>query len=782
VRNLAIVAVLAIGCGPAQQPPPVAPPEARPVVTAPPPAPSPRDAALAEVQRLVAIADQDPVLKPWTGPYGGVPPWDKLDIALFPRAFEVGMQLSLAETDAIAVNPEPPTFANTLVALEDSGRHQARAETLFQVLNGNLSTPEVQAVTKEWLPKLAAARDKVTFNAKLFARIAAVYAARDQLEPDQKRLAELRYDQFVRAGAKLSKDEQVKVGQINEQLAGLFTEFSKRVLADESSETVLGPKDLDGLPASLRATYAQAAAERKLTGQWAVVNTRSSVDPFLAASTRRDLRQKVWQAFKARGDNGGDNDTHETFAKIVKLRADRARLLGYPTHAAWRMSDTMAHDPAKAMELMMRVWPAAVARVHEEVADMEKVARRDRLKLPFEPWDYLYYAEKVRKAKYDVDENELKPYFELNNMIAASQWMAEKLYGLQFTEITGKVPVFEPSVRVWEVKDGKSGNLVGLFYGDYFARKGKRSGAWTTGYRRREFYDGKQQTPIASNNNNFVRGAPGEPVLISLDDARTLFHEFGHALHGLLSEVSYPGLGNTPRDFVEYPSQVHEMWVLTRPVLDRFAKHYQTGKPMPQALVDKVTRSAKFNQGYETVAYLSSAIVDMELHTRPDGVIDPATVEREILTKIGAPREVPMRHRLPQFTHLFASDAYSAGYYSYLWSEVMDADTREAFEQTGDVFDPATAAKLRKYILASGNSTDRAEAYRQFRGRDPEVTALLKKRGFPTGAAAKPAAANPAAPAAATPAKPAAPAAAKPAAPAAATPAKPAAAPAKPAN
>ncbi|HEX7838375.1 MAG TPA: M3 family metallopeptidase, partial [Kofleriaceae bacterium] len=651
----------------------------------------------------------------------------------FPKAFEIGLALGLAEVDAIAENPEPATFDNTFVPLENAGRYQGRAETLFGVMTGNLSTPEVQAVEKAWSPKIAAARDKITFNDKLFARVTAVYAAREKLDPEKRRLVELRYERLVKAGAKLSATDKAKVGAINQELAGQFTEFNKKVLADENSWIELGPKDLDGLPESLKASYAAAAAERKLEGKWAVVNTRSSVDPFLASSSRRDLREQVWKAFKRRGDNGGDNDTHQTIARIVKLRADRARLLGYPTHAHWRMSDTMAHDPAKATELMMQVWKPAVARVHEEVADMEKIARAGGIKGPFEPWDYLYYAEKVRKAKYNVDENELKPYFELNNMIAASQWMAEQLYGLSFTEITGQVPVFEPSVRVWEVKDKASGSHVGLFYGDYFARKGKRSGAWTEGYRRHEAFTGKVETTITSNNNNFVRGAPGEPVLISLDDARTLFHEFGHSLHALLSEVNYPGLGGTPRDFVEYPSQVHEFWVLSRPILDRFARHYKTGKPMPQALVDKVTRSSKFNQGYTTVEYLSSAIVDMELHIKPDGVIDPETFEHDTLERIGAPREVAMRHRLPQFNHLFASDAYSAGYYSYLWSEVMDADTREAFTAAGDVFAPTVAGKLRKFILAPGNSTDRAEAYRQFRGRDPDVTALLKKRGFPVG-------------------------------------------------
>ena len=735
-----VALTLLTSCGPAPSPVAPAPPPPRAAAAEPPPtppAPSALDAAKAEVARLTALAAQDVLLAPWTGPYGGVPPFDKVTIEAVPHAFEIGLALMLAETDVIAETAEPPTFDNTFVPLEQSGRHLHRLETVFSVLSGNLSTPAVQAVDKEWSPRRAAASDKITFNPRLFARVTAVYQAREQLDPEQRRLVELRYDRFVKAGAKLSPADQAKVGKINEELAGLFAEFNKKVLADENSWIELGPSDLDGLSPSLKATYAAAAAERKLEGKWLVVNTRSSVDPFLAASARRDLREKVWKAFKNRGDNGNDNDTHETIARIVKLRADRAQLLGYASHAHWRMSDTMARDPEKAKALMMQVWPAAVARVAEEVADMEKIARRDGQKGAFEPWDYLYYAEKVRKAKYALDQAELAPYFELNNMIAASQWMAEKLYGLSFTEITGTLPVFEPQVRVWEVKDKASGAHVGLFYGDYFARKGKRSGAWSSGYRGHETFTGALQTPIASNNNNFVQGAPGEPVLISLDDAQTLFHEFGHALHGLLSETRYPGLGGTPRDFVEYPSQVHEQWVLARPILDKFARHYKTGKPMPQALVDKVTRSSKFNQGYTTVEYLSSAIVDMELHTKPDGVIDPETIERDTLEKIGAPRQVAMRHRLPQFNHLFTSDGYSAGYYSYLWSEVMDADTREAFAEAGDVFDPTVAGKLRKYILAPGNATDRASAYRQFRGRDPDVSALLKKRGFPVKPAAR---------------------------------------------
>lgn len=693
------------------------------------------EAAQAEVARLRAQADQNPLLAAWSGPYDGVPPWDRAKSDAIGPAFTLGLQLLMAEIDVIATNPAPPTFATVFVPLQDSGRHQDRAETIFGVMTSSLNTPDVQAVDREWSPKLAAAYDAITFNSALFAKIAAVYAARATagLTPQEQRLVELTYERYVSSGAQLDAAGKAKLGEINQQLATLFTEFSNKVLADEDTWVVLDAKaDLAGLPASLVASYKAAADERKLTGKWVVVNTRSSVDPFLAASTRRDLREKVWKAFKNRGDNGGANDTNATIAKVVALRAERATLLGYATHANWRMATTMAKDPAKAQALMLRVWPAAVARVKQEVADMQAIAKRERMRGAIEPWDYLFYSEKVRKAKYALDQEVLKPYFELNNMTNAAFWMAEQLYGLAFTEISGKVPVFHPDVRVWEVKDKATGKFRGLFYGDYFARAGKRSGAWASGYQGHETFTGVERTAITSNNNNFVKGAPGEPVLISLDDAQTLFHEFGHALHGLLSEVSYPGLATTPRDFVEYPSQVHELWVMTRPVLDKFGLHYQTKQPIPQALLDKVEASKQFNQGYATVEYLSSALVDMALHTAPAANLDPDAFERETLTKLGMPREVAMRHRLPQFLHLFSSDSYSAGYYSYLWSEVMDADTRQAFQEAGNVFDSATAAKLRKFILAPGNATDRAEAYRQFRGRDPDVKALLQKRGFPT--------------------------------------------------
>ncbi|MCA9677058.1 MAG: M3 family metallopeptidase, partial [Myxococcales bacterium] len=670
--------------------------------------------------RLRGVADQIPLLAPWAGPHGGVPPWDQLSAAAFPAAFETALALRQAEIDVIATNPEPPTFANTLAALDDAGRAESRLEALWGVMTSNLNTAEVQAIDAEWSPKLAAARDAITFNPALFARVDAVWQARDAagLTPEQARVAELQHRRLVQAGARLSTADQATLGDINQQLAGLYSDFANKVLADESTWVALGKGDLAGLPASLKAGYKAAAVAHDLPDQWLVMNTRSSVDPFLAASSRRDLRERVWKAFKNRGDNGDGNDTNATIQRIVALRAQRAQLLGYPSHAAWRMADTMAQTPERAQDLMMRVWPAAVAQVHDEVAAMQKLAGK---KVTIEPWDYLFYAEQVRKKKYALDQEALKPYFELDHMIQGAFYMAEQLYGLAFREITGEVPVFHPDVRVWEVSDKASGAFIGLFYGDCYAREGKRSGAWMVPYRAHETFTGTVVTPVVSNNNNFVKAGPGEPVLISLDDASTLFHEFGHAIHYLVSQVNYPTLSDTPSDYVEYPSQVHERWVLSRKVLDRFGTHYQTGKPMPDALIKKVEASAKFNEGYATVEYLSAAIVDMALHTIPDGKIDPDAFERDTLAKIGAPREVAMRHRLPQFLHLFASDEYSAGYYSYLWSDVMAADTGEAFVEAGDDFDPATATKLKEIILAPGNSTDRAEAYRQFRGRDPDV-------------------------------------------------------------
>jgi len=698
-------------------------------------------AARAEVARLTAQADQDPLLKAWTGPHGGLPPWDQARAENIPAAFELGIALQAAEVQAIASNPAAPTFDNTIGALQDAGRHLNRATTVFSVMNSSIADAQIQALNAEWSPRLTAASNRITFNRPLYERIRTLYEQRASLNlsPEQLRLLERTHAQFVRAGAAATPEQQARLGAINEELSGKFAEFSRRLLADENTAIfITRESDLAGLPQNIRDSLRAAAAERGQPNAWAVVNTRSSVDPFLTFAQNRRLREQVWTAFKNRGDNGDANDTNAIIADILRLRAERAQILGYPTHAHYRMDDTMARDPARAEELMMRVWPAAVARVREEVADMQALANRQRARITIEPWDYLYYAEQVRRERYNLDQNELRPYFELNNMIAGAFYMANQLYGLSFNEITGQAPVFHPDVRLFEVTD-RDGSFRGYFYFDAFARPGKRSGAWASAYQVHETFTGQEVTVITSNNNNFVRGAEGQPILISLDDAETLFHEFGHALHALLSEVNYPGLAGTQRDYVEFPSQVHEHWVLTRPILDRFARHYQTGEPMPQELVQRVRNAETFNQGYTTVEYLSAALVDMAMHNRAEAIADADAFERQALAAIGMPREIAMRHRLPQFGHLFTGDSYSAGYYSYLWSEVMDADTWEYFEQSGNVFDPAIAAGMRNIILGEGNSSDRAEAYRRFRGRDPDVNALLRVRGFPTDAGSAPA-------------------------------------------
>ena len=686
-------------------------------------------------QAAAAAAPQaaNPLLAEWTGPYGGVPPWDKVKPELFPAAFEAALAERAADYRRIADDPAAPTFANTFVPMQLAGQRYGRVMTLFGVMTGNMNTPAYQALDHEWSPKFAAASDAITFDAKLFARIEAVYKARAGLDAQQQRLVTRTYDSYVRQGARLNAAQKAQLSAFNQQLASAFSDFSKRLLADENTAILVTDEaQLAGVPDSVKAVAKAAAVERGQTG-WAIVNTRSAVDPVLTFASNRALRETVWRAFTNRGDNGDANDTNAVIAQIVKLRADRAHLLGFKTHADWRMQDTMAKTPAAAMDLMLRVWPAAKARVGEEVRDMQAIADKSGAKITIEPWDYRFYQEQVRKSRYDLDQAQLKPYFELNNIIQGSLYAANRLYGLNFKEITGTVPVFEPNMRVWHVTD-RAGKEVGLFYRDDFARTGKRSGAWANTYRNQRNL-APAQTVLSSNNNNFAKGAKGEPILISLDDAQTLFHEFGHAIHAMLQNVTYPGLAGTPRDFVEYPSQVNEHWLLTRDVLDKYARHYQTGAAMPQALLDKIEASKTFNQGFATTEYLSSAIVDMKLHTVADGIVDPDAFERKTLAEIGMPRQIVMRHRLPQFNHLFSSDSYSAGYYSYLWSETMDADTFAAFEEAGSPWDKATADRFARILLSTGNETDRAEAYRAFRGRDPDVDALLKKRGFPTGAA-----------------------------------------------
>src|SRR6185369_7407314 len=487
--------------------------------------------------------------------------------------------------------------------------------------------------------------------------------------------------------------------------------------------------DLSGLPASLKDAAAQAATSKGKKG-WMIRNTRSSIDPFLTYADKRELREKAWKLFVNRGDNGDARDNNAIITQILQLRAERAKLFDLPTHAHWKLQPMMAKTPENTLKLMEGVWPAAVARVHEEVADMQALADKEGAKIKIEPWDYRYYMEKVRKAKFDLDQNEIKPYLQLEKLREGIFWVAGELFNFNFTPVTN-VPVAHPDIRVWEVTDKTTKKHIGLWYFDPYARAGKRSGAWMNAYRTQERVNG-EITTIVSNNANFVKGKPGEPVLISWDDATTMFHEFGHALHGLNSNVTYPALSGTavPRDYVEFPSQLMEHWLSTPEVLQRFAVHYQTGKPIPQELVEKIKRSGTFNQGFATVEYLSAALVDMKLHLAGDQKIDPDAFERETLEQLGMPKEIVMRHRLPHFLHIFSSDSYSAGYYSYLWSDVLTADAFGAFVEGKGPYDHAVAERLRKYIFSVGNTTDPAEGYRAFRGRDPKIDALMKKRGF----------------------------------------------------
>lgn len=678
----------------------------------------------------------NPLLEAWTGPYGGVPPFDKVKIADFKPAMTAAMAEQLAEIDAIANSKEPPTFKNTIAAMERSGQALDRVSAVYDIWTSNLNSKELEPIETEIEPLRAAHGDKITQNADLFKRIEAVYNTerKKKNNGERGRLAWLYYTNFVRSGAKLAPDQKARLAAINQKLAGLFTKFSQNLLGDEGElfVEITNEADLAGLPQSLRDSAGQAAASKGKKGSWLIRNTRSSVDPFLTYSENRPLREKVWKMFVNRGDNGDARDNNAIITEILQLRAERAKMLGFPTHAHWRLENTMAKTPENAMKLMEGVWPAAIARVKEEVADMQALADKEKAGIKIEPWDYRYYSEKVRKDRYDLDENEIKPYLQLDKIRGAMFWVAGELFNFKFTPVNN-VPVFHPDVVVYEVTDKPSGKHIGLWYFDPYARDGKRSGAWMNEYREQSRMDGRDVATIVSNNSNFVKGKPGEPVLISWDDATTMFHEFGHALHGLSSNVSYPTLSgtNVARDYVEFPSQLLEHWLSTPEVLQKYALHYQTGKPIPQELVDKIKKAGTFNEGFATTEYLASALVDMKLHLAGDKKIDPDRFERETLAALGMPHEIVMRHRTPQFGHVFSSDGYSAGYYSYLWSDVITADAFGAFVEGKGPYDKEVGARLVKYVFSVGNTIDPAEAYRKFRGRDPKVEALMKKRGFP---------------------------------------------------
>ena len=710
-------------CTPTTAPSPVAPTAAASSSAATATTPDPKPTTM-----------DNPLLARWTGNFGGVPPFAAVKVEHFEPALGAAMDLARKDIDAIAKNPEAPTFENTIAKLEDSSRTLNDVGSLFGIWSSSMNDEAFQKVELKMAPILSAFSDEITQNAALFKRIEAVYNSPEKakLTPEQQRLTWLTYTSYVRAGAKLDAAAKKRVAEVNQRLATIYTEFSQNLLADEDTYILLESEgDLAGLPEPFRQGAAAAAEAKGKKGKWAITNTRSSVEPFLEQSTKRELREKVWKAFVSRGDNGDAHDNKSRITEILALRVERAKLLGFPTHAHWRLEDSMAKTPEKAMILMEAVWKPAVLRVHEEVADMQKIADKEGTKIKIAPWDYRHYAEKVRKAKYDLDQNEIKPYLQLEKLREALFFVAGELFGFSFSPLTG-IPVYHPDVTVYEVKDKTSGKHVGLWYFDPYARAGKHSGAWMNAYRNQERFK-TEVTTIVSNNANFVKAKEGEPVLISWEDARTLFHEFGHALHGLASNVSYPSVSGTSvaRDYVEFPSQLLEHWLDTPEVLSKFALHYQTGKPIPDALVAKIRKASKFNSGFATVEYLSSALIDMKLHLAGDVKIDPAKFEKDTLTALGMPGEIVMRHRTPQFAHVFSGDGYSAGYYSYLWADTLTADAFEAFVEGKGPYDKTVADRLRKHVFSVGNTVDPADGYRAFRGKDAGISALMRKRGFP---------------------------------------------------
>lgn len=678
---------------------------------------------------------ENTLLAEFSGPYGGVPAFDKMDLSLIKPALEEGMRLSLEEVDVIANNSEPATFENTIAALERSGSALSRVFTYYGIWSSNKSSPEFRQIQKELAPTLSAYGSKITQNEKLFKRIETVYKSDSYktLTPEQQRITWLRYNSLTRNGATLNAEDKKRYAAINQELATLHTQFASNVLADEENYVVyLTEQQLSGLPDSVISAAAAAAKQRGKPGQYAITNSRSSMDPFLTYSTERALRQEVWENYYSRGNNGDEYDNSELIEKILTLRHERIQLLGYDNYAQWRLEDRMAKTPENAMNLMNKVWPAAIARVKEEVADMQTVADKEGANITIKPWDYRFYAEKVRKEKYALDSDEVKQYLQLDKLRDAMFFVAGELFNFEFKAVQeGSVPVFHPDVKVWEVTDKTSGEHIGLWYLDPFARQGKRSGAWATTYRSHTTFDGKQ-TVLSSNNSNFVKGPEGQPTLISWDDAETYFHEFGHALHFLSANVAYPTSHSGVRDYTEFQSQLLERWLSTDEVINKYLVHYKTGEPIPQSLVEKIKKAATFNQGFKTTEYMASAIMDLLYHTTDPDKIDGENFEQQELAKLGMPSEVVMRHRSTHFGHIFSGEGYSSGYYGYMWAEVLTSDAAEAFAQApGGFYDKDMAEKLVKHLFSIRNAMDPADAYRLFRGRDAQVEALMRDRGFP---------------------------------------------------
>lgn len=680
------------------------------------------------------VMSDNALLAEWTGPYGGTPDFEHASLDDLAAAIREGMAMNLAEIDAITANPEPASFQNTIVAMERSGEPLGRVFTYWGIWSSNNSTEEFRDIRNELTPELSAFNSQVTQNAALFARIRAVYEGDEMasLRPDQQRLVWLTYNSFARNGATLTGPAAERYAAISQELAQLYNTFSNNLLHDEDTYvTYISADQLSGLPESLVQAAANAATDRGHEGEYAITNTRSSMDPFLTFSDERDLRESVWRTYYSRGNNGDEFDNNQAILDILRLRDERVELLGYDNYAEWRLEDRMAQTPQRAMDLMEGVWTAAVARIHEEVADMQALADSEGADITIAPWDYRYYAEKVRADRYDLDSDAVKQYLQLDNLRQAMFYVAGELFNFDFRELpAGEVTVWNPAMRVFEVTDRTSGENVGLWYLDPYARPGKQSGAWANSLRGHTTIDGETNV-LATNNSNFVEPSPGQPVLVSWDDATTFFHEFGHALHALSSNVDYPTLNGGVRDFTEFQSQLLERWLLTPEVVNNYLVNAE-GEPMPQELIARIRAADNFNQGFSTGEYLASALMDMVYHTTdPAEIGDVQTFEHDTLDGLGMPDEIVMRHRSTQFGHIFEGEGYAAGYYGYMWADVLTADAAEAFEEAGSYYDPETAHRLVETLFAPRNSVDPAEAYRAFRGRDADVQALMRDRGFP---------------------------------------------------
>jgi peptidyl-dipeptidase Dcp len=688
--------------------------------------------AVMSAQPSFALADDNPFLKPWALA-DGAPAFDLVKTEHYLPAFEAGMSETRREIAAIIADSSTPTFANTIEAIERGGEIMDRVQSVFFNMTSANTNAELQKIQREISPKLAAFRNEIVLNDQLFARIEAVYNQRDTLEPEQARVAEKYYKDFVRAGAKLNPSQKERMREIDQRMSELMVQFQQNDLADTNAFTMelASEEDRAGLPDFVLAAALQAGRDHGQDGKYLITLSRSSVQSFLELSPRRDLREKAFKAWAARGANSNDYDNRKLIAEIVALRIERANLLGYRTHADFVLEERMAKTPQAARDLIERVWKPARARAIEERTDMQRLIDSEQGGFKLEAWDWRYYAEKVREEKFALDQDELKPYFQLEKMIEAAFYTASNLWGLNFKP-RPELPVYADGVRAWEVRD-RDGSLIGLFYGDYYARPAKRSGAWMSSYRTQQYLGGKR-TPVVVNVCNFNKPQAGSPALLSYDDAETLFHEFGHALHGLLSSVTYPRLSGTsvPTDFVEFPSQVYEHWLGQRQILEKFAVHYETGEVIPSALLEKLMAARNFNQGFATVEFLASAFVDMDVHSLTEAsanTFDIDAAEQETLSRLGMLPEIVCRHRPTHFSHIFAG-GYSAGYYSYMWSEVLDADGFEAFKETNNIFDPETAKRLRQHVYSAGGTRDPMELYVAFRGREPDVQALLRNRGF----------------------------------------------------